>query len=95
MKNAHMVFRHPGPHLVDGISYEYLIVEEEDVEAKVAEGWARSVPEAKALADTPTVSVAPPTREELEQKATELKIKFDGRTSDKKLSAAIEEAMKV
>jgi len=34
---------------------------------------------------------APPTREELEQMAKELGIKFDGRTSDKKLIALIGE----
>ena len=37
---------------------------------------------------------APPTREELEQKATELGLKFDGRTSDKRLLARIETALK-
>jgi len=31
----------------------------------------------------------PPSRAELEEKATELGIRFDGRTSDKKLSAKI------
>lgn len=40
------------------------------------------------------VESAPPTRDELERKATELGIKFDGRTSDKKLSAAIEAKLK-
>jgi hypothetical protein len=38
---------------------------------------------------------APPTREELEAKATELKIKFDGRTSDKKLGQLIESKLPV
>lgn len=37
------------------------------------------------------VDEAPPTREELEQMAKELGIKFDGRTSDKKLIALIGE----
>lgn len=36
---------------------------------------------------------APPTRAELEQKANELGIKFDGRTTDKKLAAKIAEAV--
>jgi hypothetical protein len=34
-----------------------------------------------------------PTREELEAKATELGIKFDGRTKDKKLGQLIEETL--
>jgi len=36
---------------------------------------------------------AAPTRAELEQKATELGIKFDGRTGDKTLLKRIEEAL--
>ena len=36
---------------------------------------------------------APPTREELETKATELGIPFNGRTSDKKLSGLIATAL--
>ena len=36
---------------------------------------------------------APPTRKEMEAKAQELGIKFDGRTSDKKLSLLIETAL--
>ena len=36
---------------------------------------------------------APPTRKEMEAKANELGIKFDGRTSDKKLSSLIETAL--
>lgn len=38
---------------------------------------------------------APPTREELEAKATELGIKFDGRTTDRVLLQRIEEAIEV
>jgi len=37
---------------------------------------------------------APPTRQELEAKATELGIKFDGRYSDKRIASLIEEALK-
>lgn len=36
----------------------------------------------------------PPNREELEQKANELGIKFDGRTTDRKLLEKIEEVMR-
>lgn len=40
------------------------------------------------------VDDSPPTREELETKAKELGIKFDGRTGDAKLAAKIAEALK-
>jgi hypothetical protein len=36
----------------------------------------------------------PPNRSELEAKATELNLKFDGRTPDKKLFKMIEESLK-
>ena len=38
-------------------------------------------------------TVAPKTREEMETKAKELGLKFDGRTGDKKLMSMIEEAL--
>lgn len=60
---------------LDGINHRLL-----------AEQAAKAEPvEATELDDN-----AAPTREELEAKATELKIKFDGRTSDKKLGQLIE-----
>jgi hypothetical protein len=37
---------------------------------------------------------APPTRAELEAKAAEMGLKFDGRTSDRKLAQAIADALK-
>ncbi len=46
---------------------------------------------------TPVESVdnnAPATRDELEQKANELGVKFDGRTTDKRLGEKIEAALK-
>lgn len=94
MPNNTMLFRHPGPHTQDGVSFDYVIVLDEDIASTVADGWSRSVPEAKAAHDAkaePVVADAAPTRAELEQKAAELGIKFDGRTGDKKLAALIAE----
>lgn len=66
---------------------------EADKQAKakvLAEAEARSIAAAQALVD----ANAQPTRAELEQKATELGLPFDGRTSERKLrdmiAAAIE-----
>ena len=50
--------------------------------------------EARKAAQQKPVDESAPTRAELEQKATELGIKFDGRTSDKRLLARIEAALK-
>lgn len=39
MKNATMLYKSPGPHTTDGISYEYTIVDEHEVEESLAAGW--------------------------------------------------------
>lgn len=57
-----------------------------------------TVGENVAVAESEEITAAddntPPTREELEQKATELGIKFDGRTTDRKLLERIEEVLR-
>ncbi len=65
------------------------VADELELETKLAEGWFKTVPE--ALAPKEVQDNAPPTREELELKATELGIKFDGRTGDAKLAKLIAE----
>lgn len=50
---------------------------------------AKKLEDAQALVAAAAAEKAPATREELEAKATELGIKFDGRTSDKKLGDLI------
>jgi hypothetical protein len=66
---------------IDGINHR-LIREQAEAAAKAAEAQA-IVPEDDAL----------PTREELEAKATELGIRFDGRTKDKKLGQLIQDRL--
>lgn len=71
----------------------------EHMAALLADGWHPDQYAAKAAADAFAVPTdapaedpdddAPPTRDELEAKARELGIKFDGRTGDKKLAALI------
>jgi len=66
---------------IDGINHR-LLREQAEAAAKVAEAQ-EIVPEDDAL----------PTREELEAKATELGIRFDGRTKDKKLGQLIQDRL--
>lgn len=66
---------------IDGINHR-LIREQAEAAAKASEAQA-IVPEDDAL----------PTREELEAKATELGIRFDGRTKDKKLGQLIQDRL--
>lgn len=54
---------------------------------------AEVVPVVEPVAEVPADD-APPTRAEIEEQATLLGIKFDGRTSDKRLLDRIAEAMK-
>jgi hypothetical protein len=89
-RKAHgLEYRNEAPHLVA---------------KRLAEGWSTSkvvaiaaktaVPVAAAAALPDDVSDAPPTRDELERKAAELRIKVDKRWSDKTLAERIESALK-
>lgn len=66
---------------------ESRVVQEADFARVKSDGWFLTMEEAA----NPPVSDEPPTRDELEEKARELGIKFDGRTTDKKLAALIAE----
>lgn len=50
MKAATMLYQSPGPHMTDGIRYDYIVVDEAEVEAKLAEGWHRHYDDAHAVA---------------------------------------------
>jgi hypothetical protein len=66
---------------IDGINHRLL---REQAEAAAQAATAQAImPEDDAL----------PTREELEAKATELGIRFDGRTKDKKLGQLIQDRL--
>lgn len=87
------------PRLVYRSANEHKLVEGGD-EFNIArkEGWFASVPEAIAhkhdVADEVDVDEdAPPTRDELELKALELKIKFTKKTTDAELGELIAKAL--
>lgn len=96
-----MVYKVPGKHVRPHGTYDFAGVENaEELEAKLKDGWFPSLPEAidskkvePIVEASKADDIAPPTRLELEEKATELGIKFDGRFSDKKISQLIEEAL--
>lgn len=94
------------PRLVfKSASINMLADDKEQYDALISGGWFATVPAAIAgvvkapSKSTPAEDEATnaddpaPTREELEQKATELGIKFDGRTTDAKLAAYIAKAL--
>jgi hypothetical protein len=89
-----MLYKAGGPEPIHGGHFFTLIVNDADeLETALASGWAMTTPEAVEAAKPKAAPVpddyAPATREELERKANELQIKFDGRTSDKKLADLI------
>lgn len=92
-----IVYRTPGTHHCTGGTYDYRgAASAQDLDQLLESGWFMTLPEAIAGkhdesrfgADEPASGA--PTREELEAKAAELGIKFDGRTTDKGLGEKIE-----
>jgi len=85
-----LVYRNKGPYQRPGGTFDHKLVSTEAEQADALDsGWFDTLPQAlDANPDT-----AAPTRAELETKALELGIKFDGRTGDRKLGAAIEAAL--
>jgi hypothetical protein len=69
---------------IDGINHRLLAEQ-----AAAAEAQAQ----AQEVIDIEPVDESAPTREELEAKATELGIRFDGRTKDKKLGQLIQDRL--
>lgn len=104
-----ILYRCPGPHFAHaGQTYDYTqAASEECFDRLVSQGWHESLSAAvdavTAVTGVGGVGSAPiadadddnqpPTREELETMATDLGIKFDGRTGDAALLRKIEEAV--
>jgi hypothetical protein len=42
MKNATMLYKSPGPLVFEGVSCETVVVDEVEVDGKIAEGWNRT-----------------------------------------------------
>lgn len=83
-----IVYKDVGPYQRQGGTFNYKGVNtQEQFDEALSNGWLASY--ADIFEPAPVVDNSPPTREELEQKAKELGIKFDGRTSDKKLGELI------
>jgi hypothetical protein len=93
-----LVYKVPGKYVRPYGTYDFTGVNDaEELQAKLKEGWFCFLSEAIDFEDKEVAEeeddTAPPTRQELEEKATELGIKFDGRFSDKKIAQLIDEAL--
>ena len=97
MSYSNMVYKCPGPHQRPGGTFAFKGVKSKEEEAQaLQEGWFETLPEAingrVSLKELPP-SELPPTRDELEQKAKELGIKFDKKTTDEVLVKKISDAV--
>jgi hypothetical protein len=89
-----LVYKGFGPHSRAGGTYDFSAAKsQEEFDAKLADGWHATLPEA-IDAHEGKVSEAAPTRAELEAKAKELGISVGKKTTDAALAAAIEEQLK-
>ena len=90
--NPTIVYKDKGAHHRLGGTFSWKgVATQEALDEALADGWFLTMQE--AIDGVPAVSDAPPTRKEMELKATELNIKFDGRTTDAKLLKMINEAV--
>jgi hypothetical protein len=91
-----MLYRFPGTEELHGSRFATLVVHDaKELKAALSDGWHEGTDEAKAAHEaSKTAKPKGPTREELEQKATELGIAFDARVSDKKLGEQITEKLR-
>lgn len=81
------LYRAGGAEKLDaGMFTTVLVLDAEQQAARLADGWHETQEAALAAKQADEDK---PTRAELEQKASELKLKFDGRTTDKKLGDLI------
>ena len=93
-----LLYRAGGDCALETGFYSLLLVDDsQEFDAALADGWHLDQYAARAATEAPApapVADAPAelTREELEAKAQALGLKFDGRTSDKKLRDLIAKA---
>jgi len=92
-----LVFKDGGDQQRAGGFYSYQCVEDSAAyDSAVASGWFDSLGDALSTPEVDDdIDEADPSREELEAKAAELGIKFDGRNSDKKLLDLITAALEI
>jgi hypothetical protein len=108
MEFPRFVYLSPGNFRRGKSSYRYVSVNSlEEHDAYLAQGWSTSADLAIDRANAPTPAPAPapvpapvvpednapPTRAELETKAREIGLRFDGRTSDRTLLRRITQAI--
>jgi hypothetical protein len=104
MRNPFMVFQAPGPQKIHGHMVTFQIVDESEVQDRLAAGWFSTAIEAgeayqaaqraeQEQAEAAADDAAAVTREEAVQKLEQMGVQFDRRLGTKKLLALIEEKL--
>jgi hypothetical protein len=93
MKFPTMLYKHPGQHEIHGNNFDYIIVDESDIEQAIKDGWFLTTDEAKSSFSEVSDSTDA-TKEEIIQKAESLGIKVDKRWSVETLLDKINQALK-
>ena len=76
-----MLYKTPGIHETNGgITFDYIVVEEDDVSKNISKGWCKTLPQ-----DVELEMSSKKKRDELEVKAKDMGVKFNKRTTDEKL----------
>jgi len=93
MEFPRIVYRAGGPWALESGAYSVRQVDSaEELQAAQADGWHLDQYAAKAAAEAPaeeSPAESAPTRADMEAQAAAKGLKFDGRTTDKKLAAMI------
>jgi hypothetical protein len=93
MKSPTMLYKHPGKHEIHESNFDYIIVDQSDVEQAIKDGWFLTTDEAKAGFSESSDS-SDVTKEEMIQKAESLGIKVDKRWGNETLLDKINQALK-
>ena len=79
-----MLYKQPGKHKIHGDTFDYVVVNEDEVEVSLSNGWHMTTTEAKEAYKDKDIK-----RENLTAKAAEYGEKVDGRTSIDKLETLV------
>lgn len=92
--NNVMLYKHPGKHKIHGDKFDYIIVDEKDVNDALIKGWFKTTPEALNASKGKKSDSKPNSddREELLEEAKELGIDFHPNIGIGKLKQRIQEA---
>ncbi len=90
---SRMLYKHPGQHPLHGDMFDYIVVDELEVDKHIESGWSMTTDEAKNLDVIDADIDDEPTRKEIEAKADELGVSYRANTKDETILKKIEEAL--